>query len=342
MAYETGSLSSEVLVDLIEIIKVFADNDGWTIDNWSGLTLQMHADDCYVNLLGRTSDTVNDTYGSTASATSPDHRIEGRLGVDTTPVTVTGQSSRVISNDFLGPYSNYWLFSGVMGEPKYIHFIVQKANGRFCHLSFGNLDKKSATYTGGAFLTGMWWNWWFDSNTPPTSVSSGKGSDIAGAHQFFGDATENVSFATYNIFMGDLQASPAVIHNNALFGNDRLTALMARSSKAYSLSVLNSSLARWLHPIFFLGPSPINGTSAIFEIPVLWWNSTDQRNRFLGTIPGMRYVSMIGRSEVEAVSFVSDDYVIYPFKKALPWNPEPWSTKTITSGPYGYALKKNV
>ena len=49
---------------------------------------------------------------------------------------------------------------------------------------------------------------------------------------------------------------------------------------------------------------------------------------------------MIGREEAETVTFGTDEWMIFPVKRFLPWNPEPFDQRIVTSGPYGYAIKK--
>ena len=343
MAFETSVLSgTETLTDIFDLLTTFATAEGWTIHTSTGIDFHASNGDCHVSLIGRTNVTVNDLYGSTADATSDDHRIEGRLRADATAYStgdITGSNTRVVTNDWLGPYSNYWLFSGDVGDPPYIHLVVQKANGRFCHLSFGVVDKKGAVYDGGAFLTGVFWHWWFDSAVQNTN--SAQGSDISsGDHLFYGLSNESNVFAGHNISMGDLD-SDIIVANCSLvsYTHGKMTPLMGRQSGIRSLTNMPTTVSRWIGHFFYLGPNPLNGVTTLMEVPVMRYTEND-RSYYLGSLPGIRYCSMIGRTEVEDVSFASDDYIIFPMKRALPWEPEPWSTRTVTSGPFGMAIKK--
>ena len=342
MAYETGTFAgTETLLDLVTIMKDFAVADGWTLDAFAGNTLRMHADQCFANFNINTTATVNDSKGSTGLTASPDHRLEGRLGVDTTAVTVSGDYRRVSCNDMTPPYSKYWLYSGAVGDPKYIHLVVLKANGRYCHMSFGNLDKKGASYAGGAYMTAVYWNWWFNATSISPSGSN-EGSDVRTSSNTFPFGPHQNDRTSYNVFVGDLSSSNKVLSGSTTDSYDKLAAVIS-SQAGRTLNDGNWSAAGSLalSHIFFLGPVSINGVTPVFECPVYWTDSATSRVRLLGTVPGFRFASMINRKEGETISFASDQYDIYPFKRALPWYPEPWATKTVTSGPYGLAIKKN-
>lgn len=337
MAYETGALAGTVtLADLMVILGNFLSADGWTVHTNSGGTLHASADDCHVNLVQNTTDTLADTLVSGSAA--PDHGIYGKLAPNSTPLSNVGSGdSRVRSNDFTPPYANYWIFSGAVGEPKYCHLVVQKANGRFCHIEFGNLDKKGMTYQGGAYLGGLSWDWGFNAGSADSGTDDG--SDIDGANNFWlgNNANTRGNFSGYNIYLGELDTDRVIYPQSS----DNLVELMS-STGMTNVGNIHSGDARWLGHIFFLGPNPINGVSPLFERPCLWWNPTNSRSRFLGTIPGARFLSMIGRVEAETVTFGGDSYVIFPFKRGLPWEPEPWEQRIVTSGPYGFALKVNA
>lgn len=342
MGYSTGTFSgSDDLEDVHTLLLNFLTAEGWTIGTSTYPALVANIGQCFVNLAFTTVATLNDIQGSTANAVSPDHRIEGRLGVNATAVSVSGES-RVVSNDWLGPYAKYWLFGPASGEPKYVHLVVQKANGRFSHISFGEIDKKGATYTGGAFLHGTFWRWDFRDTSYSQFNTSGEGSDAGGgAHRTLGDTTDDFNQSTYNVFVGALDATYPVIANNGFFNGSKLIPVMARQSKG--MAQMEDTTARWLGWVAHVGPNPINGVTPLFEFPFLWQNVANQRSRYLGGEPGRRMCSMIGRLEAETISFGADDYIVFPLKKSLPYDPEfiPWTNKTPTSGPYGHAFKVN-
>lgn len=359
MAFQSGVLNgTHTLTDILTLLKDFAVADGWTVNYFTYPYLHMRSGDCWVNLFANTAPTMNDLHGASASATAPDHRIDGHLSSGFTananpatqynnqpdsPIVVTGTSAQVVSNDFTAPFAKYWLFSGAAGEPKYIHLVVQKANGRFCHLSFGNVDKKGAAYTpGGAFLGGVFWTWGFNVATDTDNITS-LGSSIGGLHSWLGDATQVGNITTYNLYVGTLAgAERKVLHGSAAgTAFDTLVALMSRQNDIKALSQFDYSVGRWLGHLFFLGPNPINGRTPLFELPLMWANSVTQRNRLIGSLPGLRWASMIGRTEAEEITYGSEAYMIFPIKRALPWNPEPFPAKIVTSGPFGFAYKKN-
>ena len=344
MAFDSGSFGgSEVLADIFDLLDGFMTANGWTIHSSTGATLHASNEECHVNLITQTATIMDDTTGPSGSSTAPDHWIIGKLGASDTPVAVGG-AERVVSNDWTPPYANYWMFSGGEDDPPYVHLVVQKANGRFCHLSFGILDKKGVEYTGGAFLAGLYWNWGFAEPTFPTTGWSGDGSDISqSGHLWFGHANENINYASHNLFLGELDSNAVIANTSAVtYPHGKMVPLTGRRAGALSMAQLDSASARWLGHIPFLGPNPINGVTPLMEMPVMRFYTPNGRAQFLGTVPGQRLCSMLGRQEAEQVSFSTDEYLIFPFKRYLPWNPEPWADRLVTSGPYGWAFKKNV
>lgn len=344
MGYATGSFSgADDFESVYNVLKSFLTSEGWAVTGSYPAVLSASAGRCHVNLSFINSATLNDSRGSTGLAASPDHRVLGRLGVDATPI-VPVAATAATSNDWTAPYAKYWLFGAAAGEEKYCHFVVQKANGRFCHLSFGNVDRKGTEYSGGAYIDALYWGWSFSAANYPTSSLSGEGSDItASSHGCLGDSGETNSRASYNVFVGDLDPANPVMNNSAATSNTtaRLATLWNRTG--LSLAAISSASARWLGWLFFAGPNPVNGASPVFETPLLKFNPVSNRAQYLGDIPGRRVCSMIGRNEAEVITYGPDTYMVFPWKRALPWTPEidPWTTKTVTSGPYGYAFKVN-
>lgn len=343
MGYSTGTfLEADTFQAVYNVLKTFLADEGWAVGAGAYPSLSASSGRCHVNLSFTSGSTLNDSRGATGSATAPDYRILGRLGVDATPVVPPANISAV-SNDWTGPYSKYWLFGPAAGEDKYCHLVVQKANGRFCHLSFGNVDRKGVPYDGGAYIDALYWGWSFSTANYPVSTTSGEGSDItATAHGNLGDSGEVAARSSYNVFVGELDPAAPVLCNTASVATSRLATLWTRAGA--SLAGMSSASARWLGWLFFTGPSPVNGASALFETPLLKVNGVSGRSQYLGDIPGRRACSMIGRNEAETITFGADTYLVFPWKRALPWTPEiePWTAKIVTSGPYGYAFKVNA
>ena len=163
MGYQTGTLDGTAnLASLVGLISAFAATQGWTVNNApaGGASLYLTNGDCHATLHTQTASTMNDTYGPSGSNSAPDHILAGRLNAVNAPLTSAEvlADAGVRTNDLTPPYANYWLFSGGVGDPPYIHLVVQKASGRFCHFSFGVLDKKGVAYSGGAFMIGERYN----------------------------------------------------------------------------------------------------------------------------------------------------------------------------------------
>ncbi|USN16448.1 hypothetical protein POLUDNITSA_00330 [Brevundimonas phage vB_BpoS-Poludnitsa] len=334
MGYQTGTLDGTAnLTTLVGLITAFAATQGWTVNG-----NYLSNGDCHATLHTLTTGTMNDTYGPSGSAAAPDHILVGRLNAVNAPMTsaqVIG-SAGVRTNDLTPPYANYWLFSGGVGDPPYIHLVVQKASGRFCHFSFGVLDKKGVPYSGGAFMIGERYNWGFSSSSPNSNAS---GSNIDGTGHYYFGSSGSYNQSTYNISMGEIEPGVVIADGPPVsdFPNGILAALFDVGD-SFPASIGN---ARWLGTFFHLGPLPINGVTPLMEVPVLRY-STNARVQYFGSLPNWRYCSMIGRDEGETVSFAGEEWMIFPIKRARPWNPEPYAEKIVTSGPYGFAVKKVI
>lgn len=341
MGYQTGTLDGTAnIASLVGLISAFAVTQGWTVNNApaGGANLYLTNGDCHATIHTTTTGTMNDTYGPSGSGAAPDHIMVGRLNAVDAPLTSAEvlAAAGVRTNDLTPPYANYWLFSGGVGDPPYIHLVVQKASGRFCHFSFGVLDKKGVAYSGGAFMIGERYHWgfgWWEA-----SGTSGSNID-APSHYYFG-RTGSYGQSTYNISMGEIDPGVVISDgpSSSSFPNGILTPLF---DVVDSFSPMNAYSARWLGNFFHLGPMPINGVTPLMEVPVLRY-SPNQRVQYFGSLPNWRYCSMIGRDEGETVSFAGEEWMIFPIKRARPWVPEPYAEKIVTSGPYGFAVKKVI
>lgn len=352
MPFSTGAFSGGDGLDVVmtKLHDFAVSSCGWTSNYNTYPYLCINKDDVFVNLLFNETPTVNDLHNS-GDVAAPDYTIQGHLSTGFTGAspgltqylnqpgsltTPSQQTCQVSCNDMTPPYANYWLFGPGGSDPDYIHMVIQKANGRFCMLSFGKLDKKGSSYTGGAFLHAIHWNWWFPDGTfPPGEFSSGTGSDILTPnHKWLGDDAAN-----YNLWLGDLGgAAPMASHSV----NSTMASLMGRPTlfPPSTLEGFGEPYALWLTGIFFLGTNPTNGVSAMFEVPIFMGNGAG-RLYYAGTIPGFRWLSMINRFEGEQVALGSDTWDVFPFKRALPWAPEPYDAKLNTSGPWGFSCKEN-
>lgn len=350
MGFQTGSFApSDDFSEIFAKLQDFADGEGWTTNYNTYPYLLMNKGDVYVNLYARTDLTV-DNRGAGGTSTDPDYRITAHLSTGYTfnaspsvqffsqpgslivPGNTIGDADFVVCNDLKPPYSNYWFFSGDgVDDPDYIHMVIQKADGRFCSLHMGTVDKKGATYTGGEFISGFRWHWWFVNGS---TAGGGQGSDPAADHTWLGDQSGN-----YNVHIGDVSSlAPMKSHASV----STIVPLMDRTHGQYALENLGVGYMAWLHHVFFVGYNPINGVSPMFEVPVMVDRTTDHRMAYMGAIPGYRWLSMKNRLEAEEITFGSDNWMVFPFKRNLPFNPEPFASKTVTSGYYGHAFKINA
>lgn len=320
MAYATGTFTgSDTLTQVHELIRSFAVSNGWTVTNSTYPNLKLNAQECFAHLSFSTSTTVDDSLGATANASSPDHRISLWVAESATGAAV----NTVLVNDLTPPYANYWIFSEASGGRKYILLVIQKASGRFCYLHFGNIDKQGATYTSGAFAHGIYWRWWFNSPT----LSDGEGSSVSSSnHRWIGKANS-------------ASENNATLYLSSGFASDKP---QPGGLMTPSLTMGDHDQSLIMGHIFHLGPMPVNSVTPLFDVPLMYRiGGTPVRQQFLGILPGFKFCSMKGRLEAEPISFSTENYIVFPFKRFLPWNPVPWSDKIVTSGPYGFAARIN-
>lgn len=358
MAYETGVFGgSDDLTDIHALLETAAASYGWTKNYGTYPYLGLSVNQCFVNLYFDTAQTQNDIFGSTASAASPDHNIRGHLssaynsapgtdalkylGQTNSQVSTLADADHVFMNDWTPPYSRYWLFTEADGATeKYIHLVVQKANGRFVDIMFGHIDKKGAAYTGGAYLTGTFWNWWFDSGSWNGVYSHDGSNAFDESHRHLMHVENNMN---YNVFLGDLDSNRVITNaNTANVNRLNKVGISPLNASQSSLGGINRNIGGWLGCIYYLGPLPVNGVTPLFDFPFMWYNTATLRNRFLGNVPDYKICSMIGRLEAEEVTFGSDSYMVFPLKRAIPYIPEPFVEKYVTSGPLGHAYKINI
>lgn len=361
MAFSTGTFSGADGFDVVQTkLHDFAVAQGWTSHYNTYPYLHLSINSTFVNLFFNTALTMDDFLNS-GSAAAVDDTINGHLSTsftsNGTPATqysnqvgsIIGLRSgdgQIACNDMTPPYSKFWFFSGAVADPAYIIMVIQKADGRFCMLQFGEVDKKGASYTGGSVLHNIFWHWGFSTGSNLGRDSSGQGSDFEGPlHAWLGDQN-----AQYNLWLGDLDTvNPMIAHNANRVGvpYDGLTPLMVRTTlfggtrTATLESQCGPGVSKWLKPIFYLGPNPVNGVTPFFEVPLFKQVIADTRLYYVGDLPGIRWCSMINRFEVEDVSIGSDDWLVFPFKRGLPYVPEPFAARLNTSGPYAYACKIN-
>lgn len=357
MAYQTGTFTNaDDFEDVKDLLQTFAVANGWTANNSTYPYLNLTKGACSANFFFDQSPTIDDNQGPTASATSPDFTVRSRLGktyggTGSGAVRFNSQPSAVNNanrmNDMTPTYDRYWLFASGTTGPQYIHLVIRKTSGRFCHLSFGEIDKKGMAYTGGAFLTSMYWQWGFSRSDISGFISSNAFSDqgsspFAGDHQIPFNSYGQRGDSSSNVQLRLADGDDFEIAVDDLFNpHDDIVPLFSRSGGLPgSLNNCNVDNSSWLGWVFHVGPNPVNNTTAMFEQPVMLYdNDGNQRVYQYGTIPGQRLCSMKGRTEAEQISFASENWIVFPWKRSTAWFPEPFISKQCCSGPFAYAYK---
>ena len=353
MAFQSGNFASgDDFQAVYNLLKAFATADGWQAEgSYAEMTLSKGI--TYATLNFNTGPQVDD--GNHTGGLLADYHIESflsRASGAPGPYPASMANYPSSCNDWTGPYSRYWLFSGAAGDPEYIYLIVQKTNGNFCCFMVGRLDSKGVDNGGGSFINGVNYKWWFPTGSYlPNNGDQGSdtGSDpFTTDQQFPGDQNSN-----NQLFVGDIvgaQVNPASPQPfvgyptpyNVPF-NAPKDHMLARGGHPTSAESYGVGSNRWLGDMYWLGPNPVNGVTPLFEVFEAIFDNYNGSNHYiyLGAYPGYRACSMIGRVEAEQVTFGPDEWLVFPIKRYQPYIPEPFDLKTVTSGPYAHAFKIN-
>lgn len=239
-------------------------------------------------------------------------------------------STAQVTNDMNGPFANLWFITD--DAATYCHIIIQSSTYRYSHASFGNLDNKGAHASLIPYVCGNYYIWWRDFSSL-TDNSSDFNDPSSSQHQI-GYMAE----AQQRIGLPDGIIDPALGFADGPIDNPSTRDL----SRRFGSKSTSDTTTYWLD--FFQGVrnQAYTGGVTLAPFPVFVIGSSGNIC-FVGEIPTIALVSMIGLSPSQVLTFASEEWVVFPMKRyGLPDNMRTGINPLdqTTSVNYGFAYRK--
>jgi len=326
MAYQNTSATD--VSDLLDKLYTFAT----VTESWTGVynevtaagppeirQIAMEISNCHLAMGTRDADLGLDKSGETDGYTSaalsssldsgPPYQYHSHPDSIVTSETDT---DRIRCND-LGepPFTNVWFFSGDgVGDVDYIHMVVQTAGERYSHFSVGIIDPVGQTHAEVAFCCSMYWEWWLSS-----FINNIPEDDTHKCGYFWGDDEEGQVFIPYSVSDPVLPAGFQDVSPNGLpFNGNNLTKIRERLIE--DSDDWRQAAGRILD---FLQPSynqPTTGGTLMWGLPMLFRDTGSPRSHImLGVLPGMRYARIDDVAPGTTLTYGTEEWVIFPFKR---------------------------
>lgn len=267
----------------------------------------------------------------------------------------------VWTNDWVGPFSQVYLFSGPNND--WIHVIARqqpttpRIDDRVSMISFGLLDNVGMTTPRCAFMTGMCYEFWennasitstsYRCNRPntsgsfPSNISSGTSSSATPGHQYpfnIGVGSNSSQIVENNHFH-----IPAGVANTVIFPSLSpvvFNQLRTMNLFGFPLDMRNS--ATW-NPLYQFGftTSELNSSIGLALLPFPVFIGTSFRLPFfcIGEYPGVRYCDISNLELGEEFPVNGQTWVAFPFKSKSS-EAAVGTTPGITTWKYGLAFLK--
>lgn len=329
--------------DLLDDLVTFAVADGWAQSyNATGPPRQIgiYKGNCHISLGARSGENPisrgggqNDAIinGALATALLPGSpQYWGHTG---SIVTSSTDPDRVQVNDLYGSLTNVWFFSGDgVSDPDYIHAIVQAGGERYTHFGFGILDAMGQTHADIAFACGGIYEWW-DASTYCHDPSSNNHS--------FGHLADE-AHAHIRIMSGVLPVGyPAAgIYRT----NTQMTLVMTRVTQ--DDDHWSNNPGKILDFVVPVGNQLTTGGNVLYSVPWLFQETVGGGSHVhLGRLPGIRVGNIAQFAPATELSFGSDTWTIFPWKRKglqeqLKDGGDP--IQVCNTGEYAWAFEKNT
>lgn len=336
---------------LLVALKNFLSANGWTIlaDGTGGGGLALEVTNANGHSFKFSSITQNQNVYTPAGA-GPTVFVERLLQIAFQKSDIglaagyTAKPAKV--NDMTGPFSNVWLFTD--DAASYCHVVMQTANARYNHFSFGDIDNKGMHAIQVPYAFGMyhvWWQW--------TPLYTGNNSSACaftdfstGSHRigFYceGSATEDINFASdvTRIGVPDGLLDPALGFTD---GPLETQFVRPNCSRHTFPTVGGNNTGRPLDYMDHFDNQGYTGGVPIFPAPVTIKTPNDLVHTLIGEWPGIGSVNVDGLSPGQELDFAGEVWMCFPIKqygtqaaRNNGTNPQPF-TNTLN---YGIAVKK--
>lgn len=347
MAYATGSATT--CNDLISAIRDFASLQGWTIAKTAANLLFLNKSTCFVAMQAF-SYNYND-FATGVSVSMPDTRLEMSLSTSFTVAlnnyyghpgslcTAANDTDRVATNMLQGPFTEYHLFSGAVGEPDYIIVSVKTGADTWRQFGFGMIDKGAFTHSGAAWLAGGNCGYFYRQSS--STLTSQYYNDVDSCPYPFLEAS-NVMPNT-NTKARQLYA-PDAMPNTANWPAMRADLMIPGINTSYDPYVQWPGLSsgRMLSALNGSKTSDYGGYAMLWPVPIIPYSSADSKSCYIGDLPGVRGVNMEGLVSGQEIMLGADTWKIFSIGRQAGWGTQTQLGFQYSTGHYGLAFKKNV
>lgn len=226
----------------------------------------------------------------------------------------TGEEAVV--NDCTGPFPNIWLFTD--DAATYAHVVAQVSADRYSHFSFGNVNPRGMHTENLPFCAGLYWQYWADQAN--FSNSSGNGNPFnnpsSGSHQVgqFAEASNRT-----DDFAGLRVGVPAGLLDSSLgftAGAQEQILAYELCTRSYFRTVQGNYWSRMLDFASSIRNHSFTGGVNLAPLPVMARAASDNSLfSYLGDLPNICYVNMIGLSPGQVLTFAGDEWICFPLKQ---------------------------
>lgn len=254
-------------------------------------------------------------------------------------------SEEARSNDMNGPFLNVWFFTDEGAT--YCHVMLQTANSRFNHFSFGDLDNKGLHAADIPYAAGLYWQYWRDQENYSNTAGNGNPFNYPQASShfvgLFGEGTNaqlNFNNNALRVGIPDGVLDPTLGFVDGPVESPLVRQTCTRYYDPNDIGV--DSTGRLLDYFSGIDNQSHTGGVPIFPLPVVIYDGVGA-NTYIGEIPTIGLVNMTGLSAGQIVSFAGEDWMVFPLKQVgvlsackYKASPQP----VCNSINYGIAVKK--
>ena len=329
--------------DVLDKIRLFAIAQGWTVNRWRdspdtsyGKELCIsHADAGYFNLAH------SKTVFSITSTHDNDILINASPGFDSTKNT-NGQTDKSgDSRCSLYAYDatktrNVYLF----GTTQYIYVVQELTTNLYSHLCFGAIDK-AWSYTGGQFVSAVWWDFRFGRRRVKTLSKNSTISIFIGSTYSYNASLNRDYIYGLSLRCDFADRTGVYWHNtdNRKFNNSYYPYPRPRDGYIEGGYPAYKNY-KWRNPHGDLSnclPQSMPALSPL--LPIIPSIVKDNNFYFPGQWPDVRYVELSNINPKQEITLGDDVWMCFPLAARHIHN-LPTGAYSITSGAFGVAYKK--
>lgn len=332
--------------DLMVAIKNFLSAHGWTVlvdgTGAGGVTLEITNGNSHDFKI-----TLSDFYAATEYGVGAfsDYVLRGYFQKSDIGMAAGYTAKQAESNDCKGPFPNVWLFTD--DDATYCHIVMQTANSRYNHFSFGDLNNRDLHAANLPYVMGLYHVFYrinlvyagsYDGNPFNWHASSSHNVGMYSEDAF--SETVGGTGAAIRVGLPDGIIDPTL---GFLDGAVESPLLRQTSSRYYFKDAIGDSVGRFLDMLTMYDNQGYTGGVPIFPCPIIVRNAANNAQAYVGEIPFFGQVNMDGLSPGQVLDFAGEEWIVFPLKQHGTYEA---ATNGISPQPvcntlnYGIAIKK--